>query len=1130
MSPHGKLLFELWPYLAAFIVGALVPRRQGWPERVALGVIGVLAVTLVSGLWPGAEVVPENPHEWPQLLNLIVFLPIAGAVAILFLPRQAPDLLRRFTMVVLLLDLLASLWLLSVPMTMGWHFQYIHEWLPSFGIRYHVAVDGISMWLILLTTLTTPIAAYVSFGSIRRRTKDLAFSLLLLHGAMLGAFVSLDLFLFYLFWELMLVPMLILIGVWGGVDKIKAAYKFFIYTMAGSMLMLAAILYLVFQHQKLAGYMSFDYLALGRVMLPQTAAKLCFAAFALAFVIKVPMFPLHTWLPDAHVQAPTGGSIILAAVLLKLGTYGYMRFCMGLFAGAAWWAGANLAGLAVGGGILYAALVAWKQDDIKRLVAYSSVAHLGFCMLGLFAATRAGVEGAILQMVNHGISTGALFLLVGVLYDRRHTREVREFGGIAKVMPVYAALFVVVTLASIGVPGTNGFVGEFMVLTGTFVSAALGVMGPLQAVFASLGVILAAVYMLSVVQRTFFGPLTNPKNKKLADINVRETVAVAPLIVLVFVIGFFPSLFLDRMSASVDALLDHYRNGRMQYLDMADAKEARLAPRRGGPLERGYPKSPSEQKEAAAQTAAAPPPTPGDCRGGQRTMTPLFGLSPYLVVGLGALLLMLAEAFGRGTPVAGVVTDPTDAGSGRSAELALGAAIVLFAGAVLSIAVWLVGPEKLEGLDGVAPYLLIDRFSIFFCFVLCLGGALAALLAGGYMPEHNIDRGEFFPLLLLSTLGAMALASAGDLLSLFIGLETMSLGVYCMIGLRRGSSRAAEASVKYFLLGSFAAALTLFGAALLYGATGHTDLAGIGKAVATIGAPGSHVGAPTVVVALVLVLSGLGFKVSAVPFHMWTPDAYEGAPTPTTTYMAVAVKSAAFAVLLRVLLVAFGDPRLTSWSSGWPPVIATLAVLSMTVANLVAGRQESVKRMLAYSSIAHAGYALVGVTVTMKSTEGQSAVLFYLLAYTVSTVGAFGALILCGRRGAEAVSYEDLAGIGRRHPAAALAFSLFLLSLAGIPPLAGFFGKLYIFRAAIDSGFYWLAIIGLLNSVLGAYYYLRVMVFMYFREPAPGAPLAVPMKSGYVASALLIAAVLVLALGLVPGMSLDMVVAAVART
>ncbi len=480
-----------------------------------------------------------------------------------------------------------------------------------------------------------------------------------------------------------------------------------------------------------------------------------------------------------------------------------------------------------------------------------------------------------------------------------------------------------------------------------------------------------------------------------------------------------------------------------------------------------------------------------------------FVLSPFLVLFVGALLLMLAEAL-----------------SPRKGGLALGATIVFLAGFMFSVGAWLYGVEDVPDKELVAPWLVVDRFAIFFDGLLCLGGALAALLAGGYLREHDIERGEFYSLLLFATLGAMMVASAGDLLVVVLGLETMSIGAYALTAFRRTSPRSSEGALKYFLLGSFAAALLLYGFALLYGATGHTDLAGIGEAIKTQGS------SPMVVIALVLVLVGLVFKVSAVPFHMWTPDAYEGAPTPATTYMAAVVKCGAFAMLLRVLLTCFGDKASMSWSSGWPPVLAWIAVLTMTVANLVAGQQESVKRMLAYSSIAHAGYLLVGVVATMRAPQASASILFYLLTYVVSTAGAFGALILCGRKGAEAVTYEDLAGIGRRHPAAALAFSLFLVSLAGIPPTAGFFGKWFVFRAAMDAGFHVLTVIAFMNSVIGVYYYLRVLVFMYMREPAAGAPIATPMRSGYVSAALILSAVLVLALGILPSRSLDVAIKA----
>jgi NADH-quinone oxidoreductase subunit N len=481
-------------------------------------------------------------------------------------------------------------------------------------------------------------------------------------------------------------------------------------------------------------------------------------------------------------------------------------------------------------------------------------------------------------------------------------------------------------------------------------------------------------------------------------------------------------------------------------------------------------------------------------------MPSLLALMPMLVIGFGALALMLAE----------VVTE-------AKTGLSIGTAVVLLAGGVFAAAGWLAGPAGLGDPGVFAPWLVFDKFTLFFEMLLAFGGALAALVAGGYLREHGLDRGEFYAILSFSTLGAMMLAAAGDVLMLFVGLETMSLGAYALAGFRRGSPKSIEGALKYFLLGSFAAALMLFGFALLYGVTGHTDLAGLRDGVAAEGAR-----SPGVVVALVLILAGLVFKVSAVPFHMWTPDAYEGAPTPATAFMAASVKAGGFAVLVRVLLTVFGDERSASWATGWPPVVALLAVLTMTVANMVAGRQESVKRMLAYSSVAHAGYLLVGVVAAIRAPEqATSAVLFYLATYTVSTIGAFASLVLCGSRGAEVVSYEDLAGLGRRNPAVALPLAFFTLSLAGMPPMAGFFGKWFVFKAAMDAGLHVLTILAFVNSVIGAYYYLKVLVFLYMREPAAGAPVAKPMWSGEVATAIAVSALLVLILGLTPGSVLD---------
>ncbi len=491
------------------------------------------------------------------------------------------------------------------------------------------------------------------------------------------------------------------------------------------------------------------------------------------------------------------------------------------------------------------------------------------------------------------------------------------------------------------------------------------------------------------------------------------------------------------------------------------------------------------------------------------TLSTLIALSPLLTVAFGGLALMIVDAF-----------------SDDTAELATLSTVVLLCGAALALGL-MYSNHPLTAPLPIAPYLAVDRMAQFFNVTICLGGALSTLLAGGYLREHGLERGEFYAITLFSAFGAMVLASSTDLLSLFIGLETMSLGVYCLVAFRRGSARAAEGALKYFLLGSFAAAILLFGAALLYGATGHTDFVGIGQAMAEDGT----VSLPLAILGLMLLIVGLLFKVSAVPFHMWTPDAYEGAVTPATTFMSIVVKAAAFAVLVRTLFVSFSDQLSASFDTGWPSALVAFAVITMIYGNLAAAVQSNVKRMLAYSSIAHAGYILIGVAAMFAPDsrgEAMSAVFYYLAAYTVSNALAFGSLIALGSHGREAVSYEDLAGAGRRHPWIAVPFILGELSLMGFPPTAGFLGKWYVFSAALTAGpqLIWPVVIGVLTSVIGAYYYLRVIVYLFMRAPQPGAPIAVPMRSGYVVVALVISGYLVLQLGVLPQRTIELALAA----
>jgi len=492
-----------------------------------------------------------------HLLSVVALAPAALAILLAVLPARLEQLHRGLALAgsVVLFGVSCLLWTGFDANLPGFQMQTpAIDWIPQYGVSFHLGVDGISLLLVLLTTLLIPLVILASWRSIDHHVKGFHISLLLLTTGMIGAFVALDLFLFYVFWELMLIPMYFIIGVWGGKRRIYAAVKFVIFTMVGSLLMLVAILYLGYHHHLETGVWSYGYLdfAASAPHIPMaglwSAQALLFLAFGLAFAIKVPMFPFHTWLPDAHVEAPTGGSIILAGVLLKLGTYGFLRFNRVFFPDAWDYFVPVIMVLAVIG-ILYGAWVALVQPDVKKLVAYSSVSHLGFVMLGLAAGTVASTEGAILQMVNHGLSTGALFLLVGVVYERRHTRLIEDYGGIAGVVPVYTGIFLVVTLSSIGLPGLNGFVGEFLILAGTWSVA------PWAVVLAGLGIIFGAVYMLWMFQRVFWNPLAHDENLELQDMNARELIAVVPLLLLIVWIGVHPTTFLEPMEAAVRALV-----------------------------------------------------------------------------------------------------------------------------------------------------------------------------------------------------------------------------------------------------------------------------------------------------------------------------------------------------------------------------------------------------------------------------------------------------------------------------------------------------------------------------------------------------------------------------------------------
>jgi NADH-quinone oxidoreductase subunit M len=481
-----------------------------------------------------------------HLLSIVLFTPAVGALVLLFVNRRHEDTIRWIANLAAAAGFVVSLplWFKYNPQQPDWQFTEKANWIPSIGASYFLGIDGFSMLLILLTTLLGFIAVLSSWNAITERVKEFYIFMLVLQTGMLGAFMALDFLLFFLFWEVMLVPMYFVIGIWGGGRRLYSAIKFFLYTLVGSVVMLLGILALYFYNHSLTGLYTFDIPTYQQLAVPLDLQKWIFLAFFLGFAVKVPMFPFHTWLPDAHTDAPTAGSVILAAVLLKMGTYGFIRFSLPILPEASRFFVPMIVALSLVG-IVYGALVALAQTDWKRLVAYSSVSHMAMVMLGMFAMTPVGLTGSIIQQINHGISTGALFLIVGIVYERRHTREIADYGGLSKVMPVFASVFLIMTMSSIGLPTLNGFIGELLILAGVFP------VNKFWAAVAASGIVLGAAYMLWLYQRTMFGRLDNPANATLKDLSVREVATFAPLVALAIWIGLYPAPFLKRLETSV---------------------------------------------------------------------------------------------------------------------------------------------------------------------------------------------------------------------------------------------------------------------------------------------------------------------------------------------------------------------------------------------------------------------------------------------------------------------------------------------------------------------------------------------------------------------------------------------------